>query len=306
MDRPMVRHFFPARPPIDEARTEEIVSRMRQELQQGDFHAMADVEQGTDAWRESRKHRITATRVGSIVGVGYDDAVTMLRKWNMPLPSYALKFCQYGQLHERDADAAFMAVRKAFPAVYPPGVVSYPGLVVHSNGYFAGSPDGLVTHEDGSKSVLEYKAPARKSIKDMTVRELEVRHHIYDVCGAIGMACPHSYFAQCQWNMWLNSACRAYFVTWIAANEPAVRDLGKGCYATPIGSVQVVEIPYDAGWVERAREKCELFFPKLLRHLALLEQGVLEPGEVEDEPVKTAGPVKTAAPAPPAQSSLFK
>ena len=116
----------------------------------------AQPEQRTAEWHESRVGKITASRVGAILGLSkYRTAADVLRDmvrehFGMPREFVGNEATEYGQAHEADALAAY---EQRYAVMVEPC-----GLVVHPlHDWLAASPDGLV----GAHGLVECKAPYR-------------------------------------------------------------------------------------------------------------------------------------------------
>lgn len=116
----------------------------------------AQPEQRTPEWHESRVGKITASRVGAILGLSkYRTAADVLRDmvrehFGMPREFVGNEATEYGQAHEADALAAY---EQRYAVMVEPC-----GLIPHLQyGFLAASPDGLV----GERGLVECKCPYR-------------------------------------------------------------------------------------------------------------------------------------------------
>lgn len=114
----------------------------------------AQPQQRSAEWYESRKGRITASRVGAILGLSkYRAAADVLREmvrehFDAPREFAGNEATRYGEAHEADALAAYE--QRFAVMVEPCGLVPHP---MHD--FLAASPDGLV----GEHGLVECKAP---------------------------------------------------------------------------------------------------------------------------------------------------
>lgn len=116
----------------------------------------AQPEQRTPEWFAQRRGRITASRVGAILGLSRyrtpeDVMRDMVREWHgAPREFAGNEATHYGEAHEGDAIDAY---EQRFGALVMPSP-----LVVHpAHDWLAASPDGLV----GEDGLIECKAPFR-------------------------------------------------------------------------------------------------------------------------------------------------
>lgn len=116
----------------------------------------AQPEQRTPEWHESRVGKITASRVGAILGLSkYRTADDVLRdmvreRFGMPREFVGNEATEYGQAHEADALAAYE--QRYAVMVEPCGLIPHPQYA-----FLAASPDGLV----GDRGLVECKCPYR-------------------------------------------------------------------------------------------------------------------------------------------------
>jgi len=184
----------------------------------------------------------------------------------------------------------------------------HPGLLIDRRWPWAsGSPDGCLEALDGSRALVEFKAPGARAKKDMSMQEAAANVSIYDVKkskaeGGALSGCPSQYWAQCQWNAGLMGRCDLiFFVVWTKdrkSEDAEVEMLAEcqrsGCrnrvWATRMGTLHVVEIEPDRAFFENAVATCHAFWKgPFMRHCTLLSLKYLQPGEVEadfepDEP----------------------
>lgn len=120
------------------------------------MNAVAQPDQRTAEWYESRKGRITASRVGAILGLSkYRTAADVLRDmvreyFGAPREFVGNEATAYGEAHEGDALAAYE--HRYAVMVEPCGLIPHP-----EHDFLAASPDGLV----GADGLVECKCPFR-------------------------------------------------------------------------------------------------------------------------------------------------
>lgn len=116
----------------------------------------AQIEQRNDAWYASRVGKITASRVGAILGLSkYRTAADVLRDMVREHFGASREFVgneatEYGQAHEADALSAYE--QRYAVMVEPCGLILHPQY-----DFLAASPDGLV----GEHGLVECKCPYR-------------------------------------------------------------------------------------------------------------------------------------------------
>lgn len=116
----------------------------------------AQIEQRNDAWYASRVGKITASRVGAILGLSkYRTAADVLRDmvrehFVAPREFVGNEATEYGQAHEADALNAYE--QRYAVMVEPCGLIMHP---LHD--WMAASPDGLI----GKHGLVEVKCPMR-------------------------------------------------------------------------------------------------------------------------------------------------
>jgi putative phage-type endonuclease len=145
---------------------------------------MSDVEQGTDAWRQERLGKVTASRLADVLaktktGYGASRANYMAeliaeRLTGQPAERFQNEAMRWGTEKEPEARAAYEFYRNM--SVTTCGFVEHPRIAMSG-----ASPDGLV----GDDGLVEIKAP-------LTATHIETL-----LSGAI----PAKYVAQMQWQM---------------------------------------------------------------------------------------------------------
>jgi putative phage-type endonuclease len=155
-----------------------------------------EVEQGTDAWLEIRRGKVTASRVADVLaktktGVSASRAnyliqLALERVTGVIEPSYTNDAMTYGTANEQTARTAFEVAHNVF--VDQVAFVDHPTI---SN--FGCSPDGIV-----GDSLLEIKCPYQSAI-----------HWSYFKDG-----CPSKYYTQIQAQMSCTGAKSVWFVSY--------------------------------------------------------------------------------------------
>ena len=241
------------------------------------------------AWLSSRKHRITGSIVGSILGQNkyckdHEVLEQLLR------PSWTPNPCtDYGNRNEdraQDATLAYLRLKD------PDATIANCGLVLCTReglGWCGQSPDGI---DHANNRLLEYKCPYKQrnltsvGICDLYPRERQLHA---PTLGDHAVPVPRQYFCQVQWGANLNQHDRILFVVWAPAGaadeEPTMPfsgaaagavvegqqkststrvlreeriDTGNGNYvieamvATPHGLIQATDMPRDEAWMEYA------------------------------------------------------
>lgn len=213
---------------------------------------MADqiVAQKSAEWHESRKMRITGSRVGAILGLSpWQTADDVLREMVRDYHGAEREFSgniatEHGQNHETRALLCFM--RKT-------------GLQIEQCGFFeygdrmGASPDGLT--DDGG--VLELKVPYGIR-KGGDFKPLEAQPH---------------YAAQIQMEMLATGRKHAYFAQYIAPKgDPLDFDAVKE-------SIHIERVDFDEGWLDANHPELDAFYQRLLAELD--NPAHLEPLRVE-------------------------
>jgi hypothetical protein len=239
---------------------QEFIAARTRIATQGEVNATAALPQhlacGTanPLWLNARKHRITGSVVGAILG---------MNKYNSPdqcledliNPSFTGNCCtEWGTKHEDDAQAATLDyLRLQDPTV----AIDNKGLVLSTRkdlGWCGQSPDGVIADRNW---LVEYKAPYGQRnltmIPNVSV-DLYPRHIIANApsLGGHAVAIPPYYFAQVQWGAALSLHERILFVVWAPAgmgHELPFTGAASGikikgtCAATSIISQQTTQVP---------------------------------------------------------------
>ena len=161
-----------------------------------------EIEQGTDAWLEIRRGKVTASRVADVMaktktGVSasrgnYMIELALQRVTGVIKPSYTNDAMAYGTANEQTARTAFEVAHNVF--VDQVAFVDHPTIK-----NFGCSPDGIV-----GDSLLEIKCPYQSAI-----------HWSYFKDG-----CPSKYYTQIQAQMSCTGAKSVWFVSYDGRMPP--------------------------------------------------------------------------------------
>lgn len=142
------------------------------------------IEQGTDAWKQIRLGKVTASRMADLTAktktgwgasrANYMAELLIERLTGTPTESYVSPAMQWGMDHELDARVAYEFMRDC--TVEPGGYFDHPRIPMAG-----ASPDGLI----GPAGLVEIKCPQSAT-------------HIETLTGA---AVPGKYIAQIQWQL---------------------------------------------------------------------------------------------------------
>ena len=268
-----------------------------EEIEGGETQVIAGSE-----WKKFRMCRITGTRAGCVVKQSYQSKWKMLRTLHMKPSSFAQGFMNYGNQNEVHAEETFLHILKKSELVseWKDAVHSNPGLFLdHEMPWASASPDGmleLTTEVDGvrvqRRAILEWKCPASKKNRYLTVEELKAKGHIYDITNHKSydgpLPLPTQYHSQTQWNMGLGKGECCIFGSWISASSPTTELLCKNehgeCWSTPSGSMNLTKFNFKPDWFANAKAEGYKFWRQtMLRHEILVELGYLLPGELETD-----------------------
>ena len=119
-----------------------------------------DTQQGTPAWFNARKGKLTASRFGAAAGIcPYTSRAKALRmdleveKWTGNVEA-----CVWGTTNEKNAVKDYM--------IRTGNVVTHKGFLTHPNyPWLGGSPDGLV----GEEGIIEVKCPFAKKVPHIKI-----------------------------------------------------------------------------------------------------------------------------------------
>lgn len=177
IDQLAVAEPRPARPrPSVLITPDDVLRKLQVTQEQAD--AIGHIPQGSQAWLDARKNRITASNFGAAVGMNkYKSPKGLLKDllWNTFKGNAATR---WGSEHEDIARDAYVARVRADIAA---GESEYTSIRVEETGlhvnpdraWMGSSPDGVVhvTRRDGSahKFLLEIKCPFRKQFYDPPV-----------------------------------------------------------------------------------------------------------------------------------------
>lgn len=198
-----------------------------------DNYQLADSHQGFLNWIQKRKHCITATNIGSILGEGYDDYDTLLLKKLGLIKVIANDAMKHGTKHEPIALKRFTELYQLQPFIKHNTTLyqhpKYPN--------FAATPDGfiLVPSSVSSKPwLLEIKCPFKRWLKKNKY--------------------PRSYFHQMQFQMEICDADMCIYLEY----KPASTSSKTNKQYNEI--VQIIHIPRDPTWFTTNLPKFNKFY----------------------------------------------
>ena len=247
-------------------------------------------------WLDSRKHKITGSIVGAILGMNkYCTPDSCLD--NLLHPSWTPNRCtDYGNHHEDDAQAATLLYLRSKDAE---AAIKNVGLVLCTQegmGWCGQSPDGIMEKQNW---LVEYKCPygqkGRVDVPDGPV-DLYPRSTMAHT-GTLGdhaVAVPPYYYAQVQWGAGISGYDRIVFVVWAPAgvkqtlpfagvaagavvdgtagstrviHERRIETQGghyvlEALVSTAQGLIQVTEMPRDDAWFTWALPRVRTFWEK--------------------------------------------
>lgn len=117
---------------------------------------MSETQQRTDEWFQARRGKLTASNLGSLLGLvkwcsrqeAYDRVLGAENAARKPENHFGNRACEWGTTHERDGVVAYMTKTG--------NLVNMTGLHVHKHiPWIAGSPDGFI----GKEGLIEVKCP---------------------------------------------------------------------------------------------------------------------------------------------------
>lgn len=153
------------------------------------------VETNTERWHEARQKRITASRVGAILGVNpWRSAEDVMKLMLGESKRESNEILQYGIDNEQNSLNSYSLA--TFNTVHPADFVTHP-----DHDWLGATPDGLI----GDDCVLEAKTPWR--IARFGKGELKSIHEY-----------PH-YYAQVQYQMYCTGRSLAHFYQWAPSQE---------------------------------------------------------------------------------------
>lgn len=197
-------------------------------------HPVGGAEQGSDAWLEARKGKITASNVSTIM---HENRYQTPEKYFLEFTGqtkrefsdFARAMMDFGTANEERALAAYLRQHYAGDPE-PPAVFEF-GLVPHAvhGEWLAGSPDGIT--QDGV--LIEIKCPQRRRI--------------------IPGEMPAHYAGQVQTLLEVFDLETAHYVEW-------QRDVGSG-----VEKLNIVVVPRDRTWWVRAEPELRAFWDRAKR-----------------------------------------
>jgi putative phage-type endonuclease len=168
---------------------------MTESLNQDQYSIIREIEQGTDAWLELRKGKVTASRVADVLaktktGVSasrgnYLIELALQRVTGVIEPSFMNDAMQWGKDNEQTARTAFEVAHQVF--VDQVAFVDHPTIL-----NFGCSPDGII-----GDSLLELKCPYQSAVHWSYFKE----------------GCPSKYNTQIQAQMSCTGAKSVWFVS---------------------------------------------------------------------------------------------
>jgi hypothetical protein len=248
------------------------------------------------AWLDSRKHKITGSIVGGILGLNkYASQDDVLE--NLLFPNWCGNVCtEYGNTHEDDAqDATLCYLRARDPDNADIENVGFVPCTRDGMGWCGQSPDGI---QPGCNRLVEYKGPYGQrnttSVPDgpIDLYPRGVMSHA-PTLGGHAIPVPEYYYAQVQWGAGLSGYDRVLFVVWAPAGTVATLpfageasgaavagqgesgtrvlhekrvDTGNGNHvleslvSTPKGLIQVTDFPRDDAWFDWALPRVRKFW----------------------------------------------
>ena len=243
-------------------------------------------------WLGARKHRMTGSTIGSIVGLNpYCSPDEALKEFIWP--TFQANDCtRWGNENEDNVQDSFLHYCNSplFSEMHCGATIENTGLLVSpgaGRGFAAMSPDGILSlkQPDGSvkRALCEWKAPYRQ--RNKTAPDDQDLYPTVTLPNGTRAPCPAYYFCQVQWGMGLMGLDRCFFGVWAPARISSVRVIAAKAeskiVATPKGLIQVTEIPFDKAFFEDMYRKVELFWrQRYVPAAALKEAGCLEEGEV--------------------------
>jgi hypothetical protein len=278
-------------------------------------------------WLDSRKHKITGSIVGSILGMNpYCTPNSCLN--NLLFPSWSPNRCtDYGNHHEDDAQAAtllYLQSRDTKAHIKNVGLV----LCTQNNmGWCGQSPDGII---EARNWLVEYKCPyGQKGLTNVPGDPVDLYPRATVAhTGTLGdhaIAVPPYYYAQVQWGAGISRYDRILFVVWapagmtqtlpfagaaqgasVAGTAGPTRVIHErrietqdGHYvlealvSTSKGLIQVTEMPRDDAFFSWALPRVRAFWekqyvPAYLRNSKATEAAKVETAEAVDTKVDEA------------------
>jgi putative phage-type endonuclease len=199
-----------------------------------------EIEQGTDAWLQIRKGKVTASRVADVMaktktGVSasrgnYLIELALQRVTGVIEASYTNDAMQWGKENEQTARTAFEVAHNVF--VDQVAFVDHPTIKE-----FGCSPDGII-----GDSLLELKCPFQSAV-----------HWSYFKDG-----CPSKYYTQIQAQM----SCTGAKSVWFVSFDPRM---------PPRSQLYIEEVMRDADFIEKLESEVKQFLNEVEVEASLMK-----------------------------------
>jgi len=213
---------------------------MTKSLNQDQYSILIEIEQGTDAWLELRKGKVTASRVADVLaktktGVSasrgnYLIELALQRVTGVIEPSYTNDAMQHGKDNEQTARTAFEVAHQVF--VDQVAFVDHPTIKD-----FGCSPDGVI-----GDSLLELKCPYQSAV-----------HWSYFKDG-----CPSKYYTQIQAQM----SCTGAKSVWFVSFDPRM---------PPRSQLYIEEVMRDEEFIKKMEEEVLKFLNEVEVEMQLMK-----------------------------------
>jgi len=171
---------------------------------------VTDVEQLTRGqrsnplWSSFRAGRLTASKFGDVLRACRRNSIppsllaSLLSEYNTD----GVKAIQWGVEHEQTAIDEY---KSAF------GVnVSLVGMILHSSGVLAASPDGIVDQD-----IVEFKCPMSQAQHTIPEALEDKKFYALDDAGSYVLKPSHVYYDQCQGQLHITGKKRVEFYVWL-------------------------------------------------------------------------------------------
>ena len=120
---------------------------------------MSETQQRTEEWYNARRGKLTASNLGSLLGLvswcsrkeAYKRVLGAEKEARNPVNHFGNRACEWGTVHERDGILCYMT--KTGNIVNATGLHTHPKIP-----WIAGSPDGFV----GADGLIEVKCPTNR------------------------------------------------------------------------------------------------------------------------------------------------
>jgi len=215
-----------------------------------DIRRINSAPQRSQEWHAAREGRLTGSRAGTAIGKNPYESQDDLMRSMLGFTKFAGNAAtRNGTKMEPFAAASFLRIMRAR---YGAGCqLGIPGLIVcKAHPYIAYSADGVVILEDGTRALIEIKAPFRKKVYPMT---------------------PPMYFAQMQLGMFVLNLSACYFVVYC----------GSGGH-TDDSNTHIEVIPRDNKYINETLLPGlnKFYFKRFLPMYICLKHNMLKNGQV--------------------------